>query len=145
MRSDVRCIVGCIEGEQAFHRRPIQTSMPTATEMSMGALMKFGNGLPGFRVRLPFSVHMSGDRQRPRPRRCQPCRIRHGFRAKQHIFDIAKAFHGPGTDLAAQWGKIRRNQLDRGRLGLVIGKLAKHASRCPEAERNMAHFGNHRA
>ena len=67
------------------------------------------------------------------------------FHAKQHIFDVAKALYGPGSDLAAQWGKIRRDQLDQGRLDLVIGELAKHADRCPEAERNMAYFGTNRA
>ena len=67
------------------------------------------------------------------------------FHAKQHIFDVAKALYGPGTDLAAQWGKIRRDQLDQGRLDLVIGELARHAGRCPEAEMNMEYFGKNRA
>ena len=67
------------------------------------------------------------------------------WHAKQHIFDVAKALYGPGSDLAAQWGKIRRDQLDQGRLDLIIEELAGHAGRCPEAESNMAYFGNNRA
>ena len=35
------------------------------------------------------------------------------FHAKQHIFDVAKAIYGPGGDLAAQWAKARRDELDR--------------------------------
>ena len=67
------------------------------------------------------------------------------FHAKQHVFDVAKALYGPGSDLAAQWGKVRRDQLDQGRLDLVIEELAKHADRCQEAERNMAYFKTNRA
>ena len=67
------------------------------------------------------------------------------FHAKQHVFDVAKALYGPGSDLAAQWGKVRRDQLDQGRLDLVIEELAKHADRCQEAERNMACFKTNRA
>ena len=35
------------------------------------------------------------------------------FHAKQHIFDVAKAIYGHDADLAAQWGKLRRDELDR--------------------------------
>ncbi len=34
-------------------------------------------------------------------------RIVDGFHAKSHLFDVAKAVYGPGTDLADQWGKQR--------------------------------------
>jgi len=34
------------------------------------------------------------------------------FHAKQHLFDIAKAIFGAGTDLAEQWGSLRRDELD---------------------------------
>lgn len=40
---------------------------------------------------------------------CQLCRIRHSWHAQQHIFDVAKTLYGPGSDLAAQWRKIRRD------------------------------------
>ena len=45
----------------------------------------------------------------------------------------------------AQWGKALRDQLDEGRLDLVIEELARHADRCPEAERNMEYFRTNRA
>ena len=67
------------------------------------------------------------------------------FHAKQHVFDVAKAVYGPGSDLAAQWGKVLRDQLDEGRLDLVIDELARHADRCPEAERNKEYFRTNRA
>ena len=67
------------------------------------------------------------------------------FHAKQHLFDVAKAIYGPENDLAAQWGKVRRDQLDLGRLDLVIEELARHADRCPEAARNMTYFRTNRA
>ena len=68
--------------------------------------------------------------------------IRH---AKQHAFDVAKALYGPGTDLAKQWGKIRRDQLDQGRLDLVIAELRGHADHCEAAARNVDCFRTNRA
>ena len=35
------------------------------------------------------------------------------FHAKQHVFDVAKAIYGLGSDLAAQWGKARRRSRRR--------------------------------
>ena len=67
------------------------------------------------------------------------------FHAKQHVFDAAKAIYGPGSDLAAQWGRIRRGELDRGRIDLVIEELARHAGHCAEAARNIGYFQNNRA
>ena len=43
-------------------------------------------------------------------------------------------------DLAAQWGKVPRDQLDQGRLDLVIEELVRHADSCPEAKRNVDYF-----
>ncbi len=65
--------------------------------------------------------------------------------AKQHVFDVARALYGKGSDLAAQWGKARRDELDQGRLDLVIAAMRKHASRCDEAARNIAYFQTNRA
>ena len=68
-------------------------------------------------------------------------------RPRQHLFDVAKALYGPGSDLAARWGKARRDRLDQGRPDLVMEELARHAhaDRCGEAERNAAHFRTNRA
>ncbi|MYH57426.1 MAG: hypothetical protein F4145_05360 [Boseongicola sp. SB0675_bin_26] len=54
------------------------------------------------------------------------------------------ALYEPGSDLAAQWGKVWRGQLDQGRLDLVIAELARHAERCRKAEGNMACFRTNR-
>ena len=67
------------------------------------------------------------------------------WHAKQHVFDVAKALYGKGSDLAAQWGKARRDELDQGRLDLVLAALRKHASHCDEAARNIEYFQNNRA
>lgn len=67
------------------------------------------------------------------------------FHAKQHVFDVAKALYGKGSDLAAQWGKARRDELDQGRLDLVLAALRKHASHCDVAARNIEYFQNNRA
>ena len=45
------------------------------------------------------------------------------YHAKQHLCDVAKALYGPGTDLADQWAKDRRAELDAGRLGALVAAL----------------------
>ena len=51
------------------------------------------------------------------------------FHAKQHLWDVAKAVYGPGTDTAERWAKRRRDELDDGRIGAVIRALRRHAGR----------------
>ena len=62
------------------------------------------------------------------------------FHAKEHLFDAAKAIYGPTSDLAAQWGKARRDELDRHGAGPVIDELRRHADRCEAARRELDHF-----
>ena len=62
------------------------------------------------------------------------------FHAKQHVFDIAKAIYGPDTDLAAQWGKARRDELDREGPAPVIDALHPHASAFDEARKELDYF-----
>ena len=62
------------------------------------------------------------------------------FHAKQHIFDVAKAIYGPGGDLAAQWGKARRDELDQRGADPVIAALRQHVSACDEARKNLDYF-----
>ena len=66
------------------------------------------------------------------------------FHAKQHLFDAAKAIHGPGTDLADAWGRRRREELDQGRLDDVIDALRSHADTCEQARRDAEHFSANR-
>ncbi len=62
------------------------------------------------------------------------------FHAKQHIFDAAKALYGPGSDLAAQWGKARRDELDRLGPAPVIDALRPHAGAVDEARKELDYF-----
>ena len=62
------------------------------------------------------------------------------FHAKEHLFDAAKAIYGPTSDLAAQWGKARRDELDRHGAGPVIDELRRHANRCEDARRELEYF-----
>ena len=42
------------------------------------------------------------------------------FHAKSHLWDVAKAIYTPGSDLAAQWAKQRRDELDAARISEVV-------------------------
>ena len=45
------------------------------------------------------------------------------FHAKSHLWDVAKAICTPGSDLAAQWAKQRRDELDAGRISAIVAAL----------------------
>ena len=49
------------------------------------------------------------------------------FHAKGHLFEVAKAIYGPGSEVGEQWAKKRREELDEGRVDDVIGALRSHA------------------
>ena len=51
------------------------------------------------------------------------------WHAKEHLFDVAKAIFGAGADLADQWGKRRRDELD------ILAALRGHAATCEEARK----------
>ena len=55
------------------------------------------------------------------------------YHAKGHLCDVAKAIYGAGTDLAARWGKARRDELDAGRLDAILTELHVHRETCEEA------------
>ena len=65
------------------------------------------------------------------------------YHAKQHLCDVAKALYGPGTDLADQWAKDRRAELDAGRLRALVAALRIHVETTPEARKCIHYvFGN---
>ncbi len=66
------------------------------------------------------------------------------FHAKGHLFDVAKAIHGAGTDLADRWGKQRRDELDQGRVGDILAALRKHAETCDDARECADYIENNR-
>jgi hypothetical protein len=49
------------------------------------------------------------------------------YHAKGHLWDVAKAIYGSGTDLAEQWATVRRDQLDEGKIEDILAALALHA------------------
>ena len=66
------------------------------------------------------------------------------FHAKQHLFDTAKAVYGPGTDLAATWGRQRRDELDQGRIDELVAELDRHANSCEAARKDRDYFSRNR-
>jgi hypothetical protein len=57
------------------------------------------------------------------------------FHAKGHLGDVAKAIYGAGSDLAEQWAKQRRDELDQGKLHAVLAALRVHANSNEEARK----------
>jgi hypothetical protein len=75
------------------------------------------------------------------------------FHAKGHLWDVAKAIHPSrasgsndeaGSDLGAQWGKQRRDELDKGKIDAVIEALSVHAQANEEARKNLDYFTRNR-
>ena len=65
------------------------------------------------------------------------------YHAKQHLCDVAKAIYGAGTDLADQWARDRRAELDAGQLRAVVAALRIHVETTLEARRCIHYvFGN---
>ena len=65
------------------------------------------------------------------------------YHAKQHLCDVAKTIYGAGTDLADQWAKDRRAELDAGRLRALVAALRIHVETAPEARKCIHYvFGN---
>jgi len=66
------------------------------------------------------------------------------YHAKGHLWDGAKAIYGPGTDLAVQWAKLRRNQLDEGKIDALLAALAIHAPANEDARTCFAYVTRNR-
>lgn len=57
------------------------------------------------------------------------------FHAKEHLSDVAKAVHGPTSDLGRRWARDRHAELDEGRLDELLDALRVHAEGNEEARR----------
>jgi hypothetical protein len=57
------------------------------------------------------------------------------YHAKQHVSDVAKAIYGAGSDLAEQWGKLRRDEFDDGKLESLLAALRVHVDANDEARK----------
>ena len=55
--------------------------------------------------------------------------------AKGHLWDVAKAIYGAGSDLAEQWAKQRRDELDDGKIDDILAALALHSNTNEEARK----------
>ena len=80
-------------------------------------------------------------RRRTLPRRRPDCRH---LPRQGHLFEVAKAIYGPGSEVGERWAKQRREELDAGRVDDVIGALRSHAESCEEARRDVEYFSNNR-
>ena len=66
------------------------------------------------------------------------------FHAKGHLFEVAKAIWGPGSEVGEQWAGKRREELDQGRVEDVVAVLRSHAHTCEEARKDAEYFSNNR-
>ena len=66
------------------------------------------------------------------------------FHAKGHLFEVAKAIYGIGSEIGDHWARKRREELDEGRVDEVIAALRGHAGTCEETRKNAEYFSNNR-
>ena len=66
------------------------------------------------------------------------------FHAKGHLFEVAKAIYGSGSEIGDRWARKRREELDEGRVDEVIAALQSHAGACEEARKNAEYFSTNR-
>ncbi len=66
------------------------------------------------------------------------------FHAKQHLWDVAKAIYGAGSDLGEQWAKQRRDELDEGKIDDVLAALRVHAPANEEARKCLDYVARNR-
>ena len=66
------------------------------------------------------------------------------FHAKEHLSCVAKAIYGRESDLAAQWGRRRHQELDAGDLNTLLDALRAHENSCDEAHKCIAYLERNR-
>jgi hypothetical protein len=66
------------------------------------------------------------------------------YHAKGHLWDVAKAIYGAGTDLAEQWAKKRRDELDEGKIDTILAALQLHAAGNEEARKCLDYLARNR-
>ena len=66
------------------------------------------------------------------------------YHAKGHLWDVAKAIYGAGTDLGEQWAKQRRDELDEGKLDAMLAALRVHAAANDEARKCLDYITRNR-
>lgn len=66
------------------------------------------------------------------------------FHAQEHVHDVAKALFGVGADLDRAWSKFRCDELDEGRIDVLIAAVSEHAGRSEEARKCAGYFMRNR-
>jgi hypothetical protein len=66
------------------------------------------------------------------------------FHAKSHLWDVAKAIYGAGSELGQQWAKQRRDELDDGKIDDVLAALQVHAGSNDEARKCLGYVTTNR-
>ena len=66
------------------------------------------------------------------------------FHAHEHLFDIAAAVYGPGSELAFAWAKQRRDELHAGAFDDLLAAVGAHAGNCEAARQGRDYFTNNR-
>jgi len=66
------------------------------------------------------------------------------FHAKGHLWDVAKAIYGAGSDLGEQWAKKRRDELDDGKIDAILAALRVHADANDEARKCLDYVTHNR-
>ena len=67
------------------------------------------------------------------------------FHVKQHLSEVAKAVHGPGTDRAASWADARHDELEAGRIDDLLAALHEHNDSCEQARKCAEYIDTNRA
>ena len=66
------------------------------------------------------------------------------YHAKGYLWDVAKAIYGAGSDLAEQWAKQRRDELDEGKIDAILAALRIHAEANDEARKCLDRIARNR-
>ena len=66
------------------------------------------------------------------------------YHAKGHLWNVAKAIYGAGSDLGETWAKQRRDELDEGKLDAVLMALDVHAEHNDEARKCLDYVTHNR-
>lgn len=66
------------------------------------------------------------------------------FHAKSHLWDVAKAIYGAGSELGEQWAKHRRDELDDGKIDDLLLALRVHAGSNHEARKCLGYVTTNR-
>ncbi len=66
------------------------------------------------------------------------------YHVKGTIAAAAKRIYPGSPEIAGQWGKLRRDELEEGKLDDVIAFFGRHAAICEEAKGCMKYLANNR-